>query len=52
MGKLLGNKLTYKGSGKGDKTASRTNWKSWFAGKALPERVVKLWPRDKKGRLK
>jgi hypothetical protein len=52
MGKLLGNKLEYKGPGKGDKTASRTNWRRWFGSSVLPERVVKVWPRDKKGNLK
>jgi len=40
------------GPGKGDKTASRTNWKSWFSSDSLPERKVKLWPRDEKGNLK
>lgn len=38
-------------AGKGDKTAGRTDWKKWFASKFLPERPVKLWPRDKKGNL-
>jgi len=39
-------------NGKGDKTASRTNWKKWRKSTVLPERKVKVWPRDKDGNLK
>lgn len=52
MGKLYGKKLKYKGAGKGDKTGSRTNFKKWNAAKVLPEKIVKLWPRDEYGNLK
>ena len=38
-------------AGKGDKTSFRTNWKKWRESKALPERVVKTWQRDKQGNL-
>lgn len=51
MSKLHGPKLEYKGPGKGDKTSGRTNWSRWFKGTVLPERRVKVWPRDKKGNL-
>jgi hypothetical protein len=51
MSKLYGPKLKYKGAGKGDKTVTRTNFKRWNKNKVLPERVVKVWPRDKDGNL-
>jgi len=38
-------------NGKGDKTAGRTNHKAWNKSKALPERIVKTWPRDNNGKL-
>ena len=39
-------------NGKGDKTASRTDWKKWFSdNNPLPEKIVKLWARDEKGKL-
>ena len=52
MSKLYGPKLTYKGPGKGDKTSSRTDFKKWNESDVLPERTVKVWPRDKDGNLK
>ena len=39
-------------NGKGDNTASRTDWKKWFSeDNPLPDRQIKLWPRDKEGNL-
>jgi hypothetical protein len=38
-------------AGKGDKTASRTNFKRWNKSTVLPKRQVKTWPRDKDGKL-
>ena len=38
--------------GKGDKTASRTNWKKWHSeSNVLPDKIVKTWPRDEDGNL-
>lgn len=40
------------GAGKGDDTASRTNWKQWFSDKnPLLDRRLNTWPRDENGNL-
>ena len=40
------------GAGKGDNTASRTNWGKWHSGEnPLPDSALNLWPRDEAGNL-
>jgi len=39
-------------AGKGDNIALRMNSKQWYSkNNPLPEKIVKLWPRDKDGNL-